>query len=110
MPHPPMLRPPTPKAEAAAHDQLAVRRTTLPGGLRVVTEYVPSVRSASVGVWVGIGSRDEGPSVAGAAHFAVEASTAVALIRALRGRLPGYLVPRLVREESGAHGKVCLAC
>lgn len=46
-----------------------VRRTTLPGGLRVVTENVPSVRSASVGVWVGVGSRDEGPSVAGAAHF-----------------------------------------
>ncbi len=47
----------------------AVRRTTLPGGLRVVTERVPSVRSASVGVWVGVGSRDEAPSVAGAAHF-----------------------------------------
>lgn len=46
-----------------------VRRTTLPGGLRVVTEHIPSVRSASVGVWVGVGSRDEGPSVAGAAHF-----------------------------------------
>ncbi|WP_102143432.1 M16 family metallopeptidase [Mycobacterium hubeiense] len=47
----------------------AVRRTTLPGGLRVVTEYIPSVHSASVGVWVGVGSRDEGRSVAGAAHF-----------------------------------------
>jgi predicted Zn-dependent peptidase len=46
-----------------------VHRTTLPGGLRVVTEYIPSVRSASVGVWVNVGSRDEGPSVAGAAHF-----------------------------------------
>ena len=46
-----------------------VRRTTLPGGLRVVTEFIPSVRSASVGVWVGVGSRDEGRSVAGAAHF-----------------------------------------
>ena len=34
---------------------------SLPGGLRVVTEFVPSVRSASVGVWVGVGSRDEGP-------------------------------------------------
>src|ERR1700743_691079 len=45
------------------------RRSTLPGGLRVVTEYLPSVRSASVGVWVGVGSRDEGASVAGAAHF-----------------------------------------
>src|SRR6201989_1775643 len=47
----------------------SVRRTTLPGGLRVVTEFIPSGRSASVGVWVGVGSRDEGPSVAGAAHF-----------------------------------------
>ncbi|WP_282784632.1 MULTISPECIES: pitrilysin family protein [unclassified Nocardia] len=46
-----------------------VRKTVLPGGLRVVTEHVPGVRSASVGVWVGVGSRDEGPTVAGAAHF-----------------------------------------
>ena len=46
-----------------------VRRTVLPGGLRVVTERMPGVRSASVGVWVGVGSRDEQPSVAGAAHF-----------------------------------------
>ena len=46
-----------------------LRRTTLPGGLRVVTEFLPAVRSASVGVWVGVGSRDEGATVAGAAHF-----------------------------------------
>ncbi|MFG1929731.1 M16 family metallopeptidase [Mycobacterium sp. NPDC048908] len=46
-----------------------VRRSTLPGGLRVVTEFIPAVRSASVGVWVGVGSRDEGRTVAGAAHF-----------------------------------------
>ena len=47
----------------------AIHRTVLPGGLRVVTEFVPSVRSASVGVWVNVGSRDESPAVAGAAHF-----------------------------------------
>ena len=52
-----------------AESSEAVRRTVLPGGLRVVTEYIPSVHSASVGVWVDVGSRDEGPSVAGAAHF-----------------------------------------
>ena len=46
-----------------------MRRSTLPGGLRVVTEYLPGVHSASVGVWVGVGSRDEGTTVAGAAHF-----------------------------------------
>ncbi|MCV7013970.1 M16 family metallopeptidase [Mycolicibacterium madagascariense] len=54
-----------PRRPTAEH----VRRSELPGGLRVVTEFVPSVRSASVGVWVGVGSRDEGHSVAGAAHF-----------------------------------------
>lgn len=43
--------------------------------------------------------------VAGAAHFAVPDDEARALIRALHARLPGYLVPRLVREEPGAPGK-----
>jgi predicted Zn-dependent peptidase len=47
----------------------AVKRTVLPGGLRVITEHVPGVRSATVGLWVGIGSRDEPASVAGAAHY-----------------------------------------
>jgi predicted Zn-dependent peptidase len=46
-----------------------VRRTVLPGGLRVVTEAVPTVRSVTVGVWVGVGSRDETPSLAGASHY-----------------------------------------
>jgi predicted Zn-dependent peptidase len=49
--------------------ETTVHRTQLPGGLRVITERVAGVRSASVGVWVGVGSRDEQPSVAGAAHF-----------------------------------------
>lgn len=39
-----------------------VRRTVLPGGLRVVTETLPTVRSATFGIWVGVGSRDETPS------------------------------------------------
>ena len=46
-----------------------IRRTTLPGGLRIVTETMPGVRSASVGIWVGVGSRDETETVAGASHF-----------------------------------------
>src|ERR1700733_81456 len=56
-------------AKANGDHKVGLRRTTLPGGLRVVTEYLPGVRSASVGVWVGVGSRDEGATVAGAAHF-----------------------------------------
>nr|WP_308282975.1 pitrilysin family protein [Pseudonocardia nigra] len=46
-----------------------VSRTDLPGGLRVVTEPVPGVRSVSLGIWIGIGSRDESPEQAGAAHY-----------------------------------------
>ena len=46
-----------------------VRRTVLPGGLRVVTEAMPGARSATLGLWTGVGSRDETPSLAGATHF-----------------------------------------
>ncbi|QEU91455.1 M16 family metallopeptidase [Streptomyces kanamyceticus] len=46
-----------------------VRRTTLPGGLRVVTETLPSVRSATFGIWANVGSRDETPSLNGATHY-----------------------------------------
>jgi predicted Zn-dependent peptidase len=46
-----------------------VRRTTLPGGLRVITEQVPGVRSVSFGVWVGVGSRDEVDREMGSAHY-----------------------------------------
>lgn len=46
-----------------------MNKTTLPSGLRIVTEEVTTVRSAAVGIWVNVGSRDESPSVAGASHF-----------------------------------------
>ncbi|MET9516893.1 pitrilysin family protein [Streptomyces sp. NPDC002994] len=46
-----------------------VRRTTLPGGLRIVTETLPSVRSATFGIWAHVGSRDETPTLNGATHY-----------------------------------------
>ncbi len=46
-----------------------VRRTVLPSGLRILTEAIPATRSASVGVWVGVGSRDETPAQSGVSHF-----------------------------------------
>jgi predicted Zn-dependent peptidase len=46
-----------------------VERTELPGGLRVLTETMPGVLSATVGIWVGVGSRDETDAVAGSSHF-----------------------------------------
>ncbi|MGQ0636174.1 MAG: EF-P beta-lysylation protein EpmB [Planctomycetaceae bacterium] len=47
--------------------------------------------------------------VAGAAHFEVAEETGVALIAELRRRLPGYAVPRYVREVAGATSKVEIA-
>ncbi len=46
-----------------------VRRTVLPGGLRIVTETLPSVRSATFGIWAHVGSRDETPALGGATHY-----------------------------------------
>lgn len=46
-----------------------VRRTVLPGGLRVVTETLPSVRSVTFGIWAHVGSRDETPALNGATHY-----------------------------------------
>lgn len=46
--------------------------------------------------------------VQGAAHFLVPTRRARALVRELRALLPGYLVPRLVREETGAPSKTPL--
>ena len=47
--------------------------------------------------------------VQGAAHFEVPLPQALHLMAELRRRLPGYLVPRLVREEPGAGSKIALA-
>ena len=46
--------------------------------------------------------------VAGAAHFDTPAATARRLVADLATHLPGYLVPRLVREEPGAPAKTVL--
>ena len=43
--------------------------------------------------------------VAGTAHFEVPDDRARDLLQQVNARLPGYLVPRLVREEPGAPGK-----
>lgn len=48
-------------------------------------------------------------AVQGAAHFAVTDSMAMQLHGELRGRLPGFLVPRLSREEPGRAAKTVLA-
>lgn len=46
-----------------------VKKSTLPSGLRVITETLPDRESISIGVWVEVGSRHESPEVAGVSHF-----------------------------------------
>ncbi|MCX7619278.1 MAG: insulinase family protein, partial [Acidimicrobiales bacterium] len=46
-----------------------IEKTVLDSGIRVVTERMPGSKSVAIGFWVGVGSRDEDSSVAGASHF-----------------------------------------
>jgi predicted Zn-dependent peptidase len=46
-----------------------VRETRLANGIRLVSERMPEARSVSLGVWVGVGGRDEPDELAGASHF-----------------------------------------
>ncbi len=46
-----------------------VMRTVFPNGVRVLTEHMPDMRSATVGFWVGVGSRDEAEGHEGSTHF-----------------------------------------
>ena len=48
---------------------MSVELTTLPNGFRIVTEYMPSLQSASLGVWVSAGGRHERADQNGIAHF-----------------------------------------
>ncbi len=46
-----------------------IRTSRLASGIRLVTESMPDVCSASLGIWVGTGSRDETEAQAGISHF-----------------------------------------
>ena len=46
-----------------------IRRQVLPHGLTVITEQMEHIRSASIGIWLETGSRDETPQANGISHF-----------------------------------------
>ncbi|MEQ6391214.1 pitrilysin family protein [Bacillaceae bacterium S4-13-58] len=46
-----------------------VKKHTCPNGLRVVLEQIPTVRSATIGIWVLAGSRNETTEQNGISHF-----------------------------------------
>ncbi len=48
---------------------MTVQTATLPNGLRIVTERMPGLQSAALGIWVTAGGRHERPEQNGVAHF-----------------------------------------
>src|SRR6266481_2913855 len=46
-----------------------IRREVLPNGLTLITEEMEHIRSASIGIWIKTGSRDEDPKSNGISHF-----------------------------------------
>ena len=46
-----------------------VEKLTLQNGVRLVYEHIPHVRSASLGLWLGVGSRYESKQENGASHY-----------------------------------------
>ncbi|RFA11856.1 peptidase M16 [Subtercola boreus] len=64
-----------PELSLTASGDALVRRSVLPSGIRILSERVPGARSATIGFWVAVGSRDELGAVAavpsrfGSTHF-----------------------------------------
>ena len=54
---------------AAVARRSRIECTQLASGVRVITERMPEARSACVGVWVGVGARDEPEALSGVSHF-----------------------------------------
>lgn len=48
---------------------MAVRLTTLDNGLRIITDDIPGVVTATLGLWVEVGTRNESAEVNGISHF-----------------------------------------
>ncbi|GAA1397139.1 pitrilysin family protein [Luteococcus peritonei] len=88
------------------------RRSTLPHGVRVVTEHVPGARAFNVGIFVGVGSRDEGPGEHGASHFLEHVlfkgtpSRTAEEISAVVERFGGDLNAYTTREYTCFHARV----
>ena len=91
---------------------MSAKVTTLPSGLRVVSEEMSGVETASIGVWADVGARDERPEINGVSHLlehmafkGTERRTAQGIaeeIEAVGGHLNAYTS----REQTAYYAKV----
>jgi len=56
-------------SSSSTRTESTYQKTTLPNGVRVITEAIPHVRSLSLGFWIETGSRNELPAKNGISHF-----------------------------------------
>jgi predicted Zn-dependent peptidase len=89
------------------------RVTQLENGLRIATAEMPQMRSVSVGIWVGIGSRYEPPALNGACHFiehmlfkGTRKRSAREISQAVEG-IGGYLNAFTSEEATCFHARAC---
>ena len=75
--------------------EIGFQRTTLPSGVRVVTEAMPTAHTAAVGVWVDAGSRDEALAEAGITHFLEH------MVFKGTARRPGHLINQRMEAVGG---------
>ena len=91
---------------------MSARVTTLPGGLRVVTEDMPWVETVSLGVWVDVGTRNEPAEINGVAHllehmaFKGTERRSARLIAEEVENVGGHLNAYTSREQTAFYAKV----
>jgi predicted Zn-dependent peptidase len=94
---------------------MSVRTTTLANGLRVVSEVMPALRTAAVGVWVDAGARNEAPEINGVAHllehmaFKGTTSRSARMIAEEIEAVGGYLNAFTGREQTAYYARVMAA-
>ncbi len=93
-------------------DEGTIRESNLANGIRVISEVMQGSKSASVGIWVNVGSRDEGSSELGCSHFlehllfkGTKKRTAQEISTAIESR-GGYLNAFTDRDMTCFHAKV----
>ena len=91
---------------------MTVNLTTLSNGFRIVTEHMPGLQSASIGIWVLAGARHEEASQNGIAHFlehmafkGTERRSALQIAEAIED-VGGYINAYTSREVTAYYARV----
>jgi len=91
---------------------LTVQTATLPNGFRIVTEHMPGLESAAIGIWITAGGRHERPEQNGIAHFlehmafkGTETRSALQIAEAIED-VGGYINAYTSREVTAYYARV----